>query len=81
MKKIILLTVISVLVVACRDNVKTVYDYLSDEVLLHKVFKQCTSGSLDDELTCNNVKRAYGLLDAYKDGVLTEQDLRELGKK
>lgn len=84
MKKFTLLTVMfcSLSLIACKEENKTVYDYLNDEPLLRSTLADCKSGKLskyDD--VCNVVKHAYALLDPYKEGILTEAHLKELGKK
>ncbi|KAE9537753.1 hypothetical protein A1D25_02625 [Ursidibacter arcticus] len=68
-------------ITACKEEPKTIYDYLTNEPLLNSVLNDCKSGKLDNKHTCNNVKRANGLLDNYKSGLLTEERLKELGKK
>ena len=84
MKKLTLLTIMfySFSSVACKEENKTVYDYLNDEPLLRSTLADCTSGRLSQyDDTCHVVKKAYALLDPYKHGILTEGQLKKLGKK
>ena len=83
MKKFTLLTVMfcSLSLIACKEENKTVYDYLNDEASLKSKLVDCTSGKLDDPHTCHVVKKANSLLDPYKHGILSEGQLKKLGKK
>ena len=85
MKKLTLLTVMfcSLSLISCKDKKenKTIYDYLNDEASLKSTLVDCTSGKLDDPHTCRVVKTANELLDPYKHGILSEGQLKKLGKK
>ncbi|QEH47106.1 EexN family lipoprotein [Aggregatibacter actinomycetemcomitans] len=67
--------------VGCEEKNLTVYDYLQNETLLNKTLDECISGALNDEHKCETVKQAYADLDLFKNGVLSEERLRSLGKK
>ena len=84
MKKLTLLTIMfySFSSVACKEENKTVYDYLNDEPLLRSTLADCKSGKLNNyDHTCNVVKKAYALLDPYKEGIIPEEKLKKWGKK
>ena len=71
-----------VILSACKEEKEmTVYDYLQNETKLQEVRISCKSGELRDEHKCKVVNSAYRLLDSYKHGELTEEKLREYGKK
>lgn len=65
----------------CGEKNLTVYDYLQNEALLNKTLDECTSGALNDEHKCETVKGAYANIDSFKNGTLSEEHLKMLGKK
>ncbi|TYA16419.1 hypothetical protein FXE05_03845 [Aggregatibacter actinomycetemcomitans] len=56
-------------------------DYLQNEELLNKTLNECISGALNDEHKCQTVKGAYANIDSFKNGSLSEEHLKMLGKK
>lgn len=82
MKKLLFLCFLGVGLTACNEeNNLTVYDYLTNETLLNKVLSDCVSGKLQDQNKCDVVKRAYNNLDSFKQGAISEERLKKLGKK
>lgn len=85
MKKLLFLCFLGVGLTACNEENNltnlTVYDYLTNETLLNKVLSDCVSGKLQDHDKCDVVKRAYNNLDLFKQGAISEERLKKLGKK
>ncbi|KOE57593.1 Uncharacterised protein [Aggregatibacter actinomycetemcomitans] len=65
----------------CEEKNMTIYDYLQNEELLNKTLNECISGALNDEHKCQTVKGAYANIDSFKNGSLSEEHLKMLGKK
>ncbi|MCK3657678.1 hypothetical protein A4G18_02870 [Pasteurellaceae bacterium Pebbles2] len=81
MKKIILIAFCSLMLSACSEKQYTVYDYLQDKPKLDKDLNDCRSGKIKDFEFCEVVKRAYNNYDFFKKGMLSEERLKQLGKK
>ncbi|MCK3657679.1 hypothetical protein A4G18_02875 [Pasteurellaceae bacterium Pebbles2] len=81
MKKIILIAFCSLMLSACGEKQYTVYDYLQDKPKLDKDLNDCISGKIKDFEFCEVVKSAYNEYDFFKDGLLSEDYLKKLGKK
>lgn len=81
--KLVLFGIFSFSIVACNDESKqmTVYDYLINKPLLDEDMNKCISGQESNQHKCNVVKSAYNKYGFFKKGLLSEQDLKELGKK
>ncbi|MBN6075339.1 EexN family lipoprotein [Aggregatibacter actinomycetemcomitans] len=67
--------------VGCEEKNLTVYDYLQNEALLNKTLDECISGALNDKHKCKTVKRAHADIEDFKNGAISEERLRSLGKK
>ncbi|WP_258271289.1 EexN family lipoprotein [Aggregatibacter actinomycetemcomitans] len=65
----------------CEEKNMTIYDYLQNEELLNKTLNECISGALNDEHKYQTVKGAYANIDSFKNGSLSEEHLKMLGKK
>lgn len=86
MKRIIKLSALAIFslsVIACNDDSKqmTVYDYLINKPLLDEDMNKCTSGKESNQHKCDVVKSAYNKYGFFKKGLLSEDDLKKLGKK
>lgn len=81
--KLSFLTIFSLSLIACNDENKqmTVYDYLVNKPLLDEDMNKCISGKESDQHKCNVVKSAYNKYGFFKKGMLSEDDLKKLGKK
>ncbi|VEI56978.1 Uncharacterised protein [Pasteurella multocida] len=85
MKKLLLPSIVSSVLIlgltGCEEKNLTIYDYLQNEPLLNKTLDECTSGALNDKHKCETVKGAYANIDSFKNGLLSEEHLKMLGKK
>ena len=60
----------------------TVYDYLINEPLMRSTLDDCISGKLSKYSdVCCKVKKANTNLDNFKLGIISEERLKQLGKK
>lgn len=64
-----------------KESNHTVYDYLQNKELLEKDFSKCVSGEIKDVQKCNTVKSAKGKYSFFVQGMYSEDELRQLGKK
>lgn len=63
MKKLIILCVLSISLLACSEQTITVEQFKSDQVLLNKYLEKCKNGELHKEdINCINANQANKLL-------------------
>ena len=78
-----LLALFSITLFACNEESKekTVYDYLVNKPLLDSDMQNCISGKENNVHKCDIVKSAYNRYNFFEEGLYSEKDLKEFGKK